>query len=218
MHSPFCLTPLSQDYTAMIGIGFDYRYERLDVPISMRAKTFNGYLYFSWMTLGPESEEEAITQQYFANCRVHTPLAVDYWARAVPELRQLYGWIASVDGRDAPEPELAEAWDGAWERAQRAWAIHFYAITGPYMVMEDLADLYESVIENPPPGEAMRLIGGTIDELVGGRRGARTPGRAGRDLPRARGRRSARARRHRSRSSRPTRGRGVRRRAAWLPG
>ena len=40
----------------MIGIGFDYRYERLDVPISMRAKTFNGYLYFSWMTLGPESE------------------------------------------------------------------------------------------------------------------------------------------------------------------
>ncbi len=32
--------------------------------------------------------------------------------------------------------------------------------------MDDLADLYESVIEKPPPGEAMRLIGGTIDELV----------------------------------------------------
>jgi phosphohistidine swiveling domain-containing protein len=166
MHSPFCLTPLSQDYTAMIGIGFDYRYERLDVPISMRSKTFNGYLYFSWMTLGPESEEEAISQQYIANCRMHTPLAVDYWARAVPELRQLYGWITSVDVETLPSQELAKAWDGAWERAQRAWAIHFYAITGPYQVMDDLADLYESVIEKPPPGEAMRLIGGTIDELV----------------------------------------------------
>ncbi len=166
MHSPFCLTPLSQDYTAMIGIGFDYRYERLEVPISMRAKTFNGYLYFSWMTLGPESEGEAISQQYVANCRLHTPLAVDYWARAVPELRQLYGWIASVDVETLPSQELAEAWEGAWERAQRAWAIHFYAITGPYQVMDDLADLYESVIEKPPPGEAMRLIGGTIDELV----------------------------------------------------
>jgi phosphohistidine swiveling domain-containing protein len=165
MHSPFCLTPLSQDYTAMIGIGFDYRYERLDVPISMKAKTFNGYLYFSWQALGPESEE-AISQQYVANCRVHTPFAIDYWARAIPELRQLYGWITSVEVETLPSHQLAEAWDGAWERAQRAWAIHFYAITGPYQVMEDLADLYESVIEKPPPGEAMRLIGGTIDELV----------------------------------------------------
>ena len=166
MHSPFCLTPLSQDYTAMIGIGFDYRYERLEVPISMRSKCINGYLYFSWKTLGPESEEEAITQQYIANCRVHTPLAVDYWARAVPELRQLYGWITSVEVETLPNQELAAAWDGAWERAQRAWAIHFYAITGPYMVMDDLADLYESVLEDAPPGEAMRLIGGTIDDLV----------------------------------------------------
>jgi pyruvate,water dikinase len=166
MHSPFCLAPLSQDYTAMIGIGFDYRYERLEVPISMRSKAFNGYLYFSWQTLGPEAEEEAITQQYVANCRLHTPLAVDYWARAVPELRQLYGWIRSVEVETLPNAELAQAWDGAWERAQRAWAIHFYAITGPYQVMDDLADLYESIIEKPPPGEAMRLIGGTIDELV----------------------------------------------------
>lgn len=166
MHSPFCLTPLSQDYTAMIGIGFDYRYERLDVPISMKSKAFNGYLYFSWKTLGPESDEEAISQQYVVNCRVHTPLAIDYWARAVPELRQLYGWITSVEVETLSSQDLAKAWDGAWDRSQRAWAIHFYAITGPYQVMDDLADLYESVIEKPPPGEAMRLIGGAIDELV----------------------------------------------------
>ncbi|HUP55193.1 MAG TPA: PEP-utilizing enzyme, partial [Methylomirabilota bacterium] len=135
------------------------------VPISMTARAFNGYLYFSWQALGPESEE-VISQQYIANCRVHTPLAADYWARAVPELRQLYGWIASVDVETLPSAELAAAWDGAWQRAQRAWAIHFYAITGPYQVMDDLADLYESVVETSPPGEAMRLIGGTIDDLV----------------------------------------------------
>lgn len=166
MHAPFCLTPLSQDYVAMIGIGFDYRYERLEVPISMKAQTFNGYLYFSWKTLGPEADEESVTQQYVANCRLHTPLAIDYWAHAVPELRQLYGEIAAVEVETLPSRELADAWSGAWKRAQRAWAIHFYAITGPYQVMDDLADLYESVVEKPPAGEAMRLIGGTIDELV----------------------------------------------------
>lgn len=167
MHSPFCLVPLSQDYVTLIGNGFAYRYERLDVPISMRALIVNGYLYFSWVPLGPESGHEAIVEQYVATCREHTPLAIDYWERSVPELRRLYREIAAIPVDELPAPELAEAWDLAWERAQRAWAIHFYAITGPYQVMDDLADLYESVVEKPHPGEALKLIQGTIHELVG---------------------------------------------------
>src|SRR3990170_1640389 len=69
MHSPFYLVPLSQDYVTLIGNGFGYRYERLDVPISMRALVVNGYLYFSWIPLGPESGHEAIVEQYVATCR-----------------------------------------------------------------------------------------------------------------------------------------------------
>ena len=167
MHSPFYLVPLSQDYVTLIGNGFGYRYERLDVPISMRAQVVNGYLYFSWVPLGPESEHEAVVEQYLATCREHTPFAVDYWARSVPELKGLYADIAAIDVEALPAEQLAEAWEMAWERAQRAWAIHFYAITGPYQVMDDLADLYESVVEKAHPGEALKLIQGTIHELVG---------------------------------------------------
>lgn len=167
MHSPFCLVPLSQDYVTLIGNGFAYRYERLDVPISMRALVVNGYLYFSWEPRGPESGHEAIVEQYVATCREHTPLATDYWERSVPELRRLYREIAAIPVDELTAHELAEAWEVAWDRAQRAWAIHFYAITGPYQVMDDLADLYESVVEKPHPGEALKLIQGTIHELVG---------------------------------------------------
>lgn len=167
MHSPFYLVPLSQDYVTLIGNGFAYRYERLDVPISMRAQVINGYLYFSWMPLGPESEHEAVVEQYVATLREHTPFAIDYWARSIPELRGLYAEIAAIEVDELPAEQLAEAWDVAWERAQRAWAIHFYAITGPYQVMDDLADLYESIIEKPHPGEALKLIQGSIHELVG---------------------------------------------------
>jgi phosphohistidine swiveling domain-containing protein len=166
MHSPFCLVPLSQDYVTLIGNGFGYRYERLAVPISMRAQVINGYWYFSWVPLGPESGHEAIVEQYVATCREHTPMAVDYWERSVPELRGLYEEIAAIDVEELPAEQLAEAWEGAWERAQRAWAIHFYAITGPYQVMDDLANLYESVVEKPHPGEALKLMQGTIHELV----------------------------------------------------
>ena len=167
MHSPFCLVPLSQDYVGLIGNGFAYRYERLEVPISMRAQVVNGYLYFSWVPLGPESGHDAIVEQYVASCRAHTPFAVDYWERSVPELRELYDGIAAIEVEQLTTGALAEAWDVAWERAQRAWAIHFYAITGPYQVMDDLADFYESVVEKPHPGEALKLIQGTIHELVG---------------------------------------------------
>src|SRR5688572_20358601 len=166
MHSPFCLVPLSQDYVTLIGNGFGYRYERLAVPISMRAQVINGYWYFSWVPLGPESGHEAIVEQYVATCREHTPLAVDYWERAVPELRGLYAEIAAIEVEALPAEGLAQAWEGAWERAQRAWAIHFYAITGPYQVMDDLANLYEEVVEKPHPGEALKLIQGTLHELV----------------------------------------------------
>lgn len=166
MHAPFCLAPLAWDYVQLIAGGFAYRYERLELPIDMRAQVFNGYTYFSWQPLVPEAEQDAMFERYTGARREHTPLATEYWARAVPELRELYGWITSVAVDDLPADQLVEAWDGGWQRAQRAWAIHFYAITGPYQVMDDLADLYESVIEKAPPGEAMRLIQGTIDELV----------------------------------------------------
>ena len=166
MHTPFCLAPLAWDYGDLIGRGFAYRYDRLELPIEMRAQVFNGYFYMSWHPLVADDERDALSDQYLSSRQKHTAFAVDYWERAVPELRELYSWIADVPVDELPTHQLAEAWEGAWERAQRAWSIHFYAITGPYQVMDDLADLYESVVDKAPPGEAMRLIQGTIDELV----------------------------------------------------
>lgn len=124
MHAPFCMAPLAWDYAHLIAGGFEYRYERLELPIEMRAQVFNGYLYFSWKPLVPESEEKALDEQYVRTSREHTPHARGYWERAVPELRELYAWIAGVDVDNLPADQLADAWEGAWDRAQRAWCIH----------------------------------------------------------------------------------------------
>ena len=88
MHAPFCLAPLAWDYGELISGGFAYRYERLALPISMRAQVFNGYLYFSWKALVAESEEDALDVQYLQACRDHTPYAREYWERAVPQLHE----------------------------------------------------------------------------------------------------------------------------------
>ena len=101
MHTPFCMAPLSWDYAQLIAGGFEYRYERLELPIEMRAQVFNGFLYFSWKPLVPEAEEEALDEQYVQTQRRHTPFAKAYWERAVPELRELYAGIADCRGRRA---------------------------------------------------------------------------------------------------------------------
>ena len=36
MHTPSCLSPLAQDYGLVVGQGFAYRYQRLDLPIKVR--------------------------------------------------------------------------------------------------------------------------------------------------------------------------------------
>ena len=98
--------------------------------------------------------------------RAQIPLTDAYWReRAIPELRAHYGWVAAVPVETMPADELAAAWDEAWARIGRCWSIHFYAIRGPYQVLEDLADLYESVVEDASPGEALGLIGGGVHEL-----------------------------------------------------
>ena len=159
MHTPFCMAPLAWDYAQLIGHGFAYAYERLDVPIAMRAEVFNGYCYFTRV-------QDIENDQYLLKKREATSLSPDYWRRALPELRDLYAWIAAVAVDDLSAADLAEVWEGAWERAQRAWRIHFYAILGPYQVMDDLADFYEQVVPDASPGEAMKLIQGTINELA----------------------------------------------------
>jgi pyruvate,water dikinase len=166
MHTPFCLAPLAVDYAEVIGRGFNYHFLILDVPIDMRAQAFNGYVYFSYEPLVPGPEQAALFERYLLVKRAHTTDAAAYWDRAVPELRDHYRWITEVPVEDLPADALADAWVEAWVRVERAWSIHFYAIVGPYQVLDDLADLYESVIEDPSPGEALRLVAGTIDELI----------------------------------------------------
>ena len=66
--------------------------------------------------------------------------------RAVAELRAIYAWVAARPVETAEPPSSPRLGRGLGTDRAR-WAIHFYAIRGPYQVMDDLADLYESVVE-----------------------------------------------------------------------
>ena len=187
MHMPGALSALAGDYVTVIATGMAYGHLRMGTPVQMRIRIWNGYAYFGLWTDVPEADQAAMWEQRTEAERGAIKPADAYWhEQAVPEVRAAYAWVAAQPVETMSASDLAETWGEVWERIGRCWSIHFYAIRGPYQVLDDLADLYESVVEAPAPGEALGLIGGGDHELQAVERGleglaaivARTPGLA----------------------------------------
>ncbi len=188
MHMPVAVPALGGDYVRVICAGMAYGYRRLGTPAELRVRILNGYAYFGLFTEVPEAEQPTMWENRTEAARATIATTDAYWRRAVPELSAVYAWVAARPVETEPAEALAGTWDEVWTRISRCWEIHFYAIRGPYQVLEDLADLVETVIEDPKPGEALGLIGGGGHELHEVERGledlaaiaARTPGLADR--------------------------------------
>ena len=164
MHTPRAVPPLSEDYIAALTGGFAYRYATIGQPVAILARVWNGYTYFALRIDAPPDEHEAVMKAAPDLRRGHIPLTAAYWRRARPELQAMYRDIDAITG-DEPAAELAAAWERAWRHVERAWQIHFYAITGPYQVLNDLADRYEALVAGGTAAEALELSAGTIPEL-----------------------------------------------------
>jgi pyruvate,water dikinase len=166
MHMPEPLSPLGGDYCQLIAQGFAYRYERIGVPVRVLARVWHGYAYYGVSAPLDKAALDALWDRMPELRRREIPTTASYWnERAIPELRAAYAEVDAVDaGSMAPE-DLAVAWDESWARIGRAWRIHFYAITGVYQALDDLAARYEALVPDASPGEALRLIQGSVSEV-----------------------------------------------------
>ncbi|TAL06895.1 MAG: hypothetical protein EPO00_10290 [Chloroflexota bacterium] len=165
---PFALAPLSADYIRTLGEGFNFRYTLYsDFPQRVRARVWNGYAYFAVAHNAPDEEWPDITKRWQATMHRQVEVTEAWWRdEALPEIRQLEAGIRTIPVEDLAPAALADAWDRAWAATLRMWELHFVAIGGPYTAVEELADFYEALIPDAPPGEALRLIGGAANELV----------------------------------------------------
>ncbi len=166
MHMPFAVTPLSADYIRVLFEGMAYGRAKIQNPWEILLRFWNGFAYLTGRPFVPIPDEGAAMEALIERKRALIPTTAAYWQdEAMPELRALRDWFRTVAVEGASTAELVAHWRTAWSLATRAWGIHFYAIRGPYQVVDDLSDLYESVVPDAPPGEALRLIQGWADEL-----------------------------------------------------
>jgi len=168
MHMPFALKPLAADWIRVIGQGFGAWKKGLEAELPSRTHTaiWNGYAYFGF---DPGAEGEARKEQQARATemfRAHAEIAERTWRDEVlPELREIYRAMRDAPVENGRPEAVAAAWERSWADADRAWQLHFIAINGPYQVMDDLADFYESVRPGSPAGESGRLIQGGRHEL-----------------------------------------------------
>ena len=168
MHMPFALAPLAADWTRVTGQGFGSWKAHLGVDTPSRTLTavWNGYAYFAYDPGAEGAELEASNARAVEAWRAFEAKTEAYWRDgALPELRAIYRQMDEASVETGSPAEVAEAWRHAWAGADRAWQIHFTVIRGAYQVMDDLADVYESIVPGAAPGESGRLIQGSRHEL-----------------------------------------------------
>ena len=167
MHMPFALVPLSADYIRTLGEGFNFRYTfHGDFPQRWKCRVWNGYVYFALDYNVPAEERPAIDERWQATMHRQVEVTEAWWRdEALPEIRRLEAEIRNIPAEGLAPSALAQAWDRAWAVTLRMWELHFIAIGGPYTAVEQLADFYDALVPEAAPGEAVRLIGGTPNEL-----------------------------------------------------
>lgn len=166
MHMPHAQTRLSADYVRLMGRGMRQWHASLENPVFPRMEFWNGYAYYGVRIDAPEAEQGAVWDRSTEASRAqYDTIAAEWRDRMIPTLIEHRRVIDDTPVATLPATDLAVAWDDAWDRTETCWGIHFIAIRGPYQVLEDLADLYEQVVPDAGPGDAVGLIAGGIDEL-----------------------------------------------------
>jgi rifampicin phosphotransferase len=167
MHTPFALTPLAQDmFLRVTGAAFAPWYEMFGAPQRLLPRAFNGYAYFAFRANTPKDREKEQDAWWLQVNRDRIPLTRALWDDEVlPELREMFDWMAAIPVDELDPEAVAAAWEDAWRKGQRAWVLHFITIMGPYQVLEDLVGAYASAMGPGNDAEALGLVGGSHHEL-----------------------------------------------------
>lgn len=158
MHHPTPLAPLAGDYVRHgLASGFNYRYERLHLPMHVYCRVINGYVYFA-AEFG-EPDKDRVREQAREKRRGQARVVRSYWNdKVLPTSLQTYQWMRAAPIETAALITVAELWDDAWNRIRHLWGLHFMTNSGSYQALDDLADFYESIVPGANASDACMLI------------------------------------------------------------
>jgi pyruvate,water dikinase len=161
------LAPLAADAAQGITEGFNDRYQRNSLPLRSECRIIHGYAYLAQRPLVAPSELPALYERIREIQRSEARHVREQWdAVVLPALLESYTWIRSRPIASAPLTEVAVIWDEVWQqRVPQFGALHAMITPGALQSLQDLADLYQALFEQSPPGEGLKLVQGLPNEL-----------------------------------------------------
>lgn len=177
--------PLSVEYTRFgAATGIERRNDNLGPPIRFRFEEFNGFIYAGSRTLAPADEMPGHQQAAREKRRaLGRRLVRDWEGRYLPAVHAQYAWLRSLRPAAMSPEEAASAWQELWRRVSDVWEIHMLVTGGSYVVMDDLAELYEQ-LTGRPAAEAFTLTHGLARTLQQLQRDTFALAETARSLPR----------------------------------
>jgi phosphohistidine swiveling domain-containing protein len=160
------ITHLQQEFIRNAAAhGMRARNEHFGIPVRPRFEPFNGRPY---VTQQPLEEGERLQQRMAAigpMLRAHSRALARLWHEEyLPTIRTHFAWMRAQPIEEMTLEELADVWDAFWPRVNQIWVIHMMTTGGSYLIMDELATVYEGLGLGPAL-DAFKLVQGRAASL-----------------------------------------------------
>ena len=170
MHFPNPVNALEDELSVRIaqGNGFAVACEAYDLPIRLRARRINTYLYTAVAPImAPPEEMEAISERSREKLGDAMAQLNERWTgEFLPEIRQYLQDWDRFDLRGASMPELLDHLDETVARFRRLWEIHFTIVLPMGLSMSMFEEYYRDLFGSDGVFDAYRLMQGLDNKTV----------------------------------------------------
>ena len=150
-HFDQVLGPLAIDF---VRNAVDYTIQKrlcdTNSPLRVRHAAFNGRFYVGTERIVPPDAFPAAIAASTARRRAGARTLRQRWDdEMLPELREHYDWMRTLDVASLGAAEAAASWSELWRRVRRIWTLHFTLTGSAYPVMEELSEAYAAATGEP---------------------------------------------------------------------
>jgi phosphohistidine swiveling domain-containing protein len=170
MHFPNPVNTLEDELSVRIaqGNGFAVACQAYDLPIRLRARRINTYLYTAVAPIvAPPEEMEAMGERSREKLGYAMAQLSERWTgEFLPEIRQYLQDWDRFDLRGASMPELLDHLDETVARFRRLWEIHFTIVLPMGLSMSMFEEFYRDLFGSDGAFDAYRLLQGLDNKTV----------------------------------------------------
>ena len=173
LHQPEPITLLDEEFASQVYRGMGVIFEQYEIPLRVRSRCFNTYLYWAVFPVdGAPNELAAQSERADATVNQVNARLGEIWGEEVlPEVKRHLRFWEEFDLAGATMPELLDHLAETVIRHKRVWELHFRVVTPKHVAMSAFDDFYRDLLGNSTAFDAYQLLLGFDNKTLESERG-----------------------------------------------